>query len=110
MLVRVTSRFVAALDAVLRYPGPQQPGGHLPQPGRVMADGEALQDLALATGHADDMVVLGQSTPAVTRAAAVLGSILMVVLSLLHQWEDTRWSRDTAAGRSLTGAHWRIAL
>jgi hypothetical protein len=42
MLVRVTSRFVAALDAVLRYPGPQQPGGHLPQPGRVMADGEAL--------------------------------------------------------------------
>jgi hypothetical protein len=28
----------------------------------------------------------------------------------LHQWEDTRWSRDTAAGRSLIGAHWRIAL
>src|SRR4051794_18250600 len=53
---------------------------------------------------------LAQSTPAVTRAGAAFGSILMVVLSLLHQLEDTRWSRDTAAGRSLIGAHWRIAL
>src|SRR5207244_4458647 len=53
---------------------------------------------------------LAQSAPAVTRDAAAPGPVLMVVLSLLHQLEDTRWSRDTAAGRSLTGAHWRMAL
>ena len=35
---------------------------------------------------------------------------LIVVSSLLPQWEDTRWSRDTAAGRSLIGARWRAAL
>ena len=39
-----------------------------------------------------------------------LGSTLTAVSSLLHQWEDTRWSRDTAAGRSLIGARWRTAL
>jgi hypothetical protein len=53
---------------------------------------------------------LAQSTPAVTRIVTAHGSILMVVSSPLPQWEDTRWSRDTAAGRSLIGAHWRIAL
>jgi hypothetical protein len=35
---------------------------------------------------------------------------LIVVSSLLAQWEDTRWSRDAAAGRSLIGARWRTAL
>ena len=53
---------------------------------------------------------LAQSTPAVTRTTARSGAILTVLSSLLPQWEDTRWSRDTAAGRSLIGAHWRIAL
>ena len=39
------------------------------------------------------------------------GSVtLIVVSSLLAQWEDTRWSRDAAAGRSLIGARWREAL
>ena len=35
---------------------------------------------------------------------------IIVVSSLLQQWGNTRWSRDTAAGRSLIGALWRIAL
>jgi len=35
---------------------------------------------------------------------------LIVVSSLLAQWEDTRWSRGAAAGRSLIGARWRTAL
>ena len=35
---------------------------------------------------------------------------LIVVSSLLSQWEDTRWSRGAAAGRSLIGARWRTAL
>ena len=95
---------VAALDAGLPRPGGQQPGGQLPQPGRVVADGEPLQHLALAAATQTAWSSLAQSTPAVTRAAVALGSILIVVLSLLHQWEDTRWSRDTAAGRSLIGA------
>jgi len=43
-------------------------------------------------------------------AAAGFGAILTVSPRCLHQWEDTRWSRDTTAGRSLIGARWRIAL
>jgi hypothetical protein len=53
---------------------------------------------------------LAQSTPPVGRAVAAVSVTLKVVSSLLHQWEDTRWSRDTAAGRSLIGAQRRTAL
>jgi hypothetical protein len=53
---------------------------------------------------------LAQSTPAVTGTRVRAGAILTAVSSLLHQWEDTRWSRDTTAGRSLSGAQRRIAL
>ena len=50
--------------------------------------------------------VLTQSTPAVGRAGSTGSVTLNVVSSLLGQWEDTRWSRDAAAGRSLIGARW----
>jgi hypothetical protein len=48
--------------------------------------------------------VVAQSTPAVGRAASAGSVTLIVVSSLLAQWEDTRWSRDATAGRSLIGA------
>ena len=54
--------------------------------------------------------VLAQSTPAVGRALVGIPVTLIVVSSLLEQGEDTRWSRDATAGRSLIGARWRTAL
>jgi len=51
-----------------------------------------------------------QSTPAHTRAPVASSATIIIVSSLLEQWGNTRWSRDTAAGRSLIGALWRTAL
>jgi hypothetical protein len=63
---------------------------------------------------------VAQSTPAVGAGAGAVGVAgragmggsvtLIVVSSLLAPWEDTRWSRGAAAGRSLIGARRRTAL
>jgi hypothetical protein len=53
---------------------------------------------------------VAQSIPPTGRAPVAGSVTLMVASSLLAQWEGTRWSRDTTAGRSLIGALWRTAL
>src|SRR4051794_37251494 len=65
---------------------------------------------SLSTTHTA-WLSLAQSIPPVGAGPGGFASVRLIVASpLLHQWGSTWRFRDTAAGRSLNGARWRIAL
>ena len=109
----VHDRAVGAFDPDLGDTGGQQPADQVRSPAASWEIDEPARSLALGADDRDGVIVFGPVHPAggSRRLDRSVGSVtLIVVSSLLEQWEDTRWSRDAAAGRSLIGARWRTAL